>query len=241
MTPVEYEPGPLRGPQPRAATRIGAAENLGRSNPQPATRNPQPAPCPDADHDRAAAIGLDFQAVAGGTRALLPWRHRGQRWRDPSVAPVRDQLRPHGSGLPYLPRLRRQRDDSLAACAPTLASESHSTCNGSRTAHDATSHAVLDAEPHGRASTAITSGPHGSRRERSMATAARAARVRSHCRATARPSLSPTPNCTPRSMCVRSSSSASTHSPSTSEAGARCRGSANATRAIGGPRRWPRA
>ena len=52
------------------------------------------------------------------------------------MAPVRDQLRPHGSGLPYLPRLRRQRDDSLAACAPTLASESHSTCNGSRTAHD---------------------------------------------------------------------------------------------------------
>lgn len=92
----------------------------------------------EADHEGAAAMGLDFYAVAPATRALLPWRHvpveGGQhRWFQSGTSRVH-----MGAGCSICRGYAADTTTSLSTRLPDLAREWHPTLNGGRTANSVT-------------------------------------------------------------------------------------------------------
>lgn len=92
----------------------------------------------EADHDRAASMGLDFYTVACGTRIKLPWRHDVadgaiHRWLQAGTSRVHMK-----AGCPVCRGYVASDTTSLAARLPELASEWHPTFNGARTSDDVT-------------------------------------------------------------------------------------------------------
>lgn len=100
---------------------------------------------PEADHERAAALGLDFYAVAPATRALLPWRHvltggGEHQWLQSGTSRVH-----MGAGCSICRGYASSDSTSLAARSPDLAREWHPVLNGSRTPSGATPGSRLQA------------------------------------------------------------------------------------------------
>lgn len=92
----------------------------------------------EADHPRAAAMGLDFWSTAPGTRTPLPWRHSVaggdvHRWLQQGTSRVHMR-----AGCPVCRGYTASATTSLAACAPDLARQWHPTRNGTRTADHVT-------------------------------------------------------------------------------------------------------
>ncbi|WP_156411478.1 zinc-ribbon domain-containing protein [Nocardioides sp. Soil805] len=87
----------------------------------------------EADHERAAAMGLDFAHIAPGTKVPLPWRHplgAGgiHRWLQAGTSRVHMR-----AGCSVCRGYRADHTTSLAALAPELAQQWHPTRNGERT------------------------------------------------------------------------------------------------------------
>ena len=155
----------------------------------------------EADHERAAAMGLDF--------AQHRSRHQGAACRGAIASPsggIHAWLQPGTSrvhmkrGLLHLPRVHaRARPPRLAACKPLLAAQWHPTQNGARTPHEVdprfacASRAWLCSRL--RLRVACPRSPRG----RWTATDARAAPGRRPCRATRTPWRSRSPTSTPSS------------------------------------------
>ena len=92
----------------------------------------------EADHDRAAAMGLDFWSIAPGTRALLPWRHAtGERTPHPWLQSGSSRVYMK-AGCSICRGYSADPTTSLAALCPGLAREWHPDRNGRRTPHDVT-------------------------------------------------------------------------------------------------------
>lgn len=87
----------------------------------------------DADHDRAAAMGLDFAHIAPGTKMLLPWRHPAagggtHSWLQTGTSRVHMR-----AGCSVCRGYLADRSTSLSTRAPHLAAQWHPTLNGTRT------------------------------------------------------------------------------------------------------------
>lgn len=87
----------------------------------------------EADHERAAAMGLDFAHIAPGTKVPLPWRHpigAGgiHRWLQAGTSRVHMR-----AGCSVCRGYRADFATSLATLAPELAQQWHPTRNGERT------------------------------------------------------------------------------------------------------------
>lgn len=87
----------------------------------------------EADHERAAAMGLDFVHIAPGTKVPLPWRHPIgdggiHRWLQAGTSRVHMR-----AGCSVCRGYRADHTTSLATLAPELAQQWHPTRNGERT------------------------------------------------------------------------------------------------------------
>lgn len=87
----------------------------------------------EADHEIAAAMGLDFAHIAPGTRVPLPWRHPVaaggiHRWFQAGTSRV--YMR---AGCSVCRGYRADHTTSLATLAPELAAQWHPSRNGERT------------------------------------------------------------------------------------------------------------
>lgn len=87
----------------------------------------------EADHERAAAMGLDFAHIAAGTKVPLPWQHpvadgRTHRWLQAGTSRVHMR-----AGCSVCRGYRADHTTSLATLAPELAQQWHPTRNGERT------------------------------------------------------------------------------------------------------------
>jgi hypothetical protein len=86
----------------------------------------------EADHELAAAMGLDFAHIAPGTRVLLPWRHPAaggtHGWFQAGTSRVHMR-----AGCSICRGYRADHTTSLATLAPELAKQWHPTRNGERT------------------------------------------------------------------------------------------------------------
>lgn len=88
---------------------------------------------PEADHERAAVMGLDFAHIAPGTKVLLPWRHPvagggTHAWFQAGTSRVHMD-----AGCSICRGYIADRSTSLSARAPDLAAQWHPTLNGART------------------------------------------------------------------------------------------------------------
>lgn len=87
----------------------------------------------EADHERAAAMGLDFAHIAPGTKVLLPWRHPvadggTHAWLQSGTSRVHMD-----AGCSICRGYLADRTTSLSTRIPHLAAEWHPTRNGTRT------------------------------------------------------------------------------------------------------------
>jgi hypothetical protein len=92
----------------------------------------------EADHERAADMGLDFWSIAPGTKAMLPWRHvTGDRRPHPWLQSGSSRVHMK-AGCSICRGYSADPTTSLAALCPDLARGWHPTRNGTRTPHDIT-------------------------------------------------------------------------------------------------------
>jgi hypothetical protein len=87
----------------------------------------------EADHERAAAMGLDFAHIAPGTKVPLPWQHPvandgTHRWLQAGTSRVHMR-----AGCSVCRGYRADHTTSLATLAPELAKQWHPTRNRDRT------------------------------------------------------------------------------------------------------------
>ena len=92
----------------------------------------------EADHVRAAAMGLDFWSIAPGTKVRLPWRHvtadpNPHSWLQAGSSRVHMK-----AGCSICRGYSADPTTSLAGRCPDLAREWHPTRNGGRTPYDVT-------------------------------------------------------------------------------------------------------
>ena len=87
----------------------------------------------EADHQRAATMGLDFAHIAPGTKVVLPWRHPvatggTHYWLQPGTSRVHMR-----AGCTICRGYVADHTTSLSARAPDLAAQWHPTRNGEHT------------------------------------------------------------------------------------------------------------
>jgi hypothetical protein len=122
-------------------TREPSPEDNRRANRKPRCVRPEdsilarhPHLAPEADHERAKAMGLDFATIAPSTKVLLPWRHptdNGQAHSWLQTGSSRVHMR---AGCSICRGYTASAATSLAAHAAKLAEQWHPTRNGRRTA-----------------------------------------------------------------------------------------------------------